>query len=107
MTSQVGFDTAGNYLGSATGLSSFYGVTPVVQPVGASQTAYVGTVGTAIATTVFSEAKTGMWAFGSSTVAKTYRTRINQLRVDMLANTTLTLKLRKDLKALGLVKGLA
>jgi hypothetical protein len=43
------------------------------------------TVGAAVATTTLSAAFTGMWAFSSSTVAQTWRTRINQLRVDVSA----------------------
>lgn len=60
---------------SATHKVSFYGATPVVRT--------TATALTAIATVVLSEAKTGMWAFGSSTVAQTVFARINQLVVDL------------------------
>lgn len=94
-----------NVGGSATDLLGFYGVTPISQPTAAAQAAVTKTLATALATTVFSEAKTGMWAFGSSTVAKLYRTRINQAVVDIGALTTLVNRLRTDLVSLGLVKG--
>jgi len=61
--------------GAATDKVGFYGTTPVVQP--------DATALTALATTVFSEAKTGIWGFGSSTAAKLFRTRINQLIADV------------------------
>jgi hypothetical protein len=63
-------------LGSAaTSKVSFYGATPVIRT--------TATALTAIATCTFSAAFTGMWAFASSTVAKTLPARINQLVVDM------------------------
>jgi hypothetical protein len=75
--------SAGTCMGqSATDKVAFYGGTPTAQ-----QTVTLTTV-TAVATTVFSAAYTGMWAFSSSTVAKTYRTRINQLIVDVTAIKT-------------------
>lgn len=65
---------------STTDLVGFYGLaTPIAQP---SMTA---TAVTAIVTTTFSEAKTGMWAFASSTVAQSFKTRVNQLIVDLAA----------------------
>lgn len=70
----------------ATDLVGFYGTTPVAQ-----QT-FTATAVTALVTVVFSEAKTGIWGFGSSTAAKLHRTRINQLIVDVTAlNTKLAL----------------
>ena len=62
---------------STTDKVGFYGVTPVVQ-----QT-YTQTAVTAIVTTTFTEAKTGIWGFSSSTVAASYKTRVNQLVVDV------------------------
>lgn len=61
--------------GAATDKIGFYGNTPVVQP--------DATALTALATTVFSEAKTGIWGFGTSTAAQLFRTRINQLIADV------------------------
>jgi len=85
----------------------FYGTTPIVQPSGAAQAATTATMVTALATTVFSEAKTGMWAFSSSTVAKLYRTRINQAVVDVVALATECNAIRTALVNLGLIKGSA
>lgn len=78
---------------SITDLIAFYGKTPVAQLSSASQAA-----ATAVGTTVFSEAKTGMWAFQSSTAAAALITKVNAAIV--LAN-----KLRADLVTLGLIKG--
>lgn len=92
-------------LGAALG---FYGATPVAQPSGASQAAVTVTAVTALATTVFSAAMTGMWAFSSSTVAKTFQPRINQLIVDVAALKTLLNKVRAGLvptTGVGLLKG--
>jgi hypothetical protein len=86
---------------------SFYGVTKVVQPSGAGQAAVATTAITAIGACTFSAAFTGMWAFASSTVAKTLPARINQLVVDIAAMKVFQLKLRTDLVALGLIKGSA
>lgn len=142
----------GGQLGTAaTSYVGFYGATPIVRPSGAGQAAVTATLvtavaltlvtavaitaATAIATTTFSEAKTGMWAFASSTVAKTFQTRINQVivdlatvkarvdqakvdlatvkarvdqaKVDIAATTTQTNKFRTDFVALGLIKGSA
>lgn len=63
---------------SATDLVGFYGATAVAQP---AQTLSATTALTA--TVVFSEAKTGMWAFGSSTVAAAYVTRVRQMQADL------------------------
>lgn len=95
----------GNIGGSTTDAIGFYGVTPVTQPTAAAQAAVTKTLATALATTVFSEAKTGIWGFGTSTAAQLYRTRINQAVVDVGALTTLVNRLRTDLVALGLIKG--
>ena len=65
----------GQRLGISGGKIGFYGTAPVAI---AAATAL-----TALATTVLSAAYTGMWAFSSSTVAQTWRTRINQLVVDI------------------------
>lgn len=86
-------------------LVALYGVTPVVQPSGASEAAVTKTLATALATAVFSAAYTGMWAYSSSTAAKLVVTRINQAKVDVGALTILVNKLRADLVALGAVKG--
>lgn len=72
---------------------AFYGKTPVAQLSSSSQA-----VAVAQATTVFSEAKTGMWAFASSTVAAALITKFN-------ASIVLVNKLRADLVTLGLIKG--
>lgn len=85
----------------------FYGATKVAQPSGASQAAYTPSTLTAIASTTFSQAFTGMWAFASSTVAKSYRTQINKLITDVPKISTLILELRANLVTLGLVKGSA
>lgn len=71
----VGSPDGSQWGGAATDKLGFYGATPVVR---ATATAL-----TAIATTVLSTAATGVWGFGSSTVAQTWRTRINQLVVDI------------------------
>ena len=77
LVQQIGFGglSDGQRLGVSGGKVAFYGSTPVAIT--------AGTALTALATTTLSEAKTGMWAFASSTVAKTWRTRINQLVVDI------------------------
>lgn len=129
----------------------FYGITPAIQPASANQaavtktlvtavaltlvTAVAITAATAIAATTFSEAKTGMWAFASSTVAKTFQARINQVvvdlatikarvdqgkvdlatvkarvdqaKVDIAAITTLDNQIRANLVTLGIIKGAA
>lgn len=67
---------AGQILGqSSTDKVGFYGTTPVVQG--------TATAVTAIGTTVFSEAKTGIWGFSTSTAAELVITRINQLVADI------------------------
>ena len=88
----------------------FYGATKVAQGASASQAAVTLTAVSAIATTVLSAAYTGMWAFSSSTVAQTWRTRINQLRVDVTAMNVLMTAVRKALvptTGVGLIKGAA
>jgi len=74
-----------------------YGVTP--------QSAVAVTAATAIATTVFSAAATGMWAFSSSTVAKKFQPRINQLVVDVGALKTAVNLMRTDIANLLGVNG--
>lgn len=62
--------TDGTCLGSsATEKISFYGATPIVR----------AAKPTALGTVVFSAAFTGMWAFSSSTVAKTIAPRIDAI----------------------------
>ena len=103
----VGGATA-TYGDAATDKIGFYGSTPVVQPSGASQAAVTITCVTALATTVLSAAFTGMWAFSSSTAGQLWRTRINQLKVDVGAINVLLTKLRKDLvptTGVGILKG--
>lgn len=73
----------------------YYGTTA---PTAANSTAV-----TAIGTTTFSAAFTGMWAFASSTVAKLYRTRVNQLIVDSAAHKTAINALRTQLIAVGVI----
>ena len=65
----------GSQWGAATDKLGMYGVTPVVRA--------AATAVTALATTVFSEAKTGIWGFGTSTAAQLVCTRINQLIADV------------------------
>lgn len=90
---------------SATALVGFWGVTPVVQPASASQAATTVTMVTAIATTVFSAAFTGMWAFSSSTVAKTFQPRINQAKVDIGHLAVELNAIRSALVTAGIIKG--
>lgn len=92
---------------AATDYLGFYGATPIVQPASANQAAVTVTLVTALATTVFSEAKTGMWAFGSSTAAQLFRTRINQAKVDIGAINVELTAIRAALVSLGLIKGAA
>lgn len=61
------------------------------------------TLVTALATTVFSTAKAGIWAFSSSTAAKLYRTRINQAVVDAASLKTAINAIRSQLIAIGVV----
>lgn len=77
LVQQIGFGgtSDGQRLGVSGGKIGFYGTTPVAI---AAATAL-----TALATTTLSEAKTGIWGFASSTVAATWRARINQLVVDI------------------------
>lgn len=72
-----------------------------------SQAAVTVTAVADIAATVFSAAFTGMWAFSSSTVAKTYRTVINQLRADVVALSTGYNAMRTALIANKAIKGSA
>jgi len=100
--------TGNTALGNAiTDTIGVYGVTPVAQRAATAQAAYTAQTITAIATTVFSAAYTGMWAFSSSTVAKSYRTQINKLIVDSAKQSTLLLRIRADLVAIGWIKGAA
>lgn len=96
-------------LGStSTNKVSFWGKTPVVQPSGASQAAVTGTVGAAFTTAglVISQVATsGKWAFSNSTQAALVKTKINQLRVDVLAAITLVNKLRQAMTSTGLIAG--
>lgn len=96
--------TVGNATSDTVG---FYGVTAVAQRASASQAAVSATFATAVATTTLSQAYTGMWAFASSTVAQTWRTKLNQARVDIAALATLVNRMRADLVAVGLIKGAA
>lgn len=100
---------AGARLGnSSSDKIALWGKTPIVQPASASQAAVTATVGTALATTTFSQVATsGKWGFSSSTVAKTFQPRINQLRVDVLALTTLVTAMRTGLVNSGVIKGAA
>lgn len=75
------------------------------QPTGSGQAAVTDTVGAALGTTAATT--TTPWGFGSSTQADAIATRVNQLRVDSLAQTVLLNQLRSDLVALGLIKGSA
>lgn len=147
---QIAAGGSGALIGNAvTDKIGFYGTTPAIQPTSANQaavtktlvtsvvitlaTAVTITAATSIATTVFSAAFTGMWAFSSSTVAKTFQPRINQLivdvaalkarvdqakvdlatvkarvdqaKVDIAAITTLDNTLRANLVTLGIIKG--
>jgi site-specific recombinase len=80
-------------------------VTAAAPLASASQAAVTVTSVTAIATTVFSAAFTGMWAFSSSTVAKTFQPRINQLRVDVAAMNVLLTQIRTALITNKTIKG--
>ena len=98
---------------AATDLIGFYGATAIAQPSGAAQAVVAATLvtavaityatnvaitaATAIATCTFSAAYTGMWAFASSTVAKTIPARINQLVVDVAAIKAKTDQVKVDL----------
>lgn len=90
---------------NATDTIGFYGATPIAQPSGASQAAFTPSTLTSIGATVFSQAFTGIWGFSSSTVAKSYRTQINKIIVDLPKVSTLLLKIRANLVSLGLAKG--
>ena len=95
-------------LGDAvTDTFGMFGTTPIAQRHATAQAAFTAQTLTAIATTVFSAAFTGMWAFSSSTVAKSYRTQINKLIVDSAKQSTLLLRVRADLVAYGMIKGAA
>lgn len=101
---------SGNVDGTCLGQSSsakigFYGTTPADQPATASEAAVTLSAATAIATCTFSAAYTGMWAFASSTVAKTIPARLNQCVTDITAIVTLVNQLRTDLVEVGLIKG--
>jgi hypothetical protein len=61
----------------STDLISFYGATPI------AKWAFTLTATTAIATTVFSAAATGIFGFQTSTAATALVTRVRQLQVDM------------------------
>lgn len=85
----------------------FYGVAPVVQPASASQAAVTITAVTAIATTVFSTAASGVYGFQSSTAATALVTRSRQMQVDVEAIGVLLNQLRSELVSLGLITGAA
>jgi hypothetical protein len=85
----------------------FYGATKIAQPASASQAAFTPSTLTAIAATVFSTAAAGVWGFSSSTVAKSYRTQVNKLIVDLPKVETLLIQMRADIVELGLLKGAA
>lgn len=70
----------GSRIGRSDDKLAFYGGTPATQP--------TATALTALATTTFSAAYTGMWAFASSTAAKAVVARVNQLVVDIAALKT-------------------
>lgn len=96
---------SGTSLGAeTTDKISLYGVTPIVQRVGAAQAAVSATVGSAVATT----AATDTTPFGyAEAQANALVTNINTLRVDVLALTTLVNELRASLVVLGAIKGAA
>lgn len=100
--------TGNTRLGNAvTDTIGLYGVTPVAQRAGASQAAYTASTLTALGTIAFSTAAAGVWGFQSSTAAKTIRTQLNKVITDLPKASTLLIRLRADLVALGAIKGAA
>lgn len=83
---------------------SFYGAAPIDQPASASQAAVTTTVGAALATTA---ATTGAAIHGytTNTQADGIVTRVNSLRVDVLAHNVLLTAIRAALVSQGLLKG--
>ena len=98
--------TGNSVLGNAvTDTIGLYGVTPVAQRASASQNAYTASTLTALGTIAFSTAAAGVWGFQSSTAAKTIRTQLNKVITDLPKASTLLLRLRADLVAIGAIKG--
>ncbi len=93
--------------GSAALKVGFYGSAPVARQGTASQAAVVVTAVTAVGTTVFSTAASGVWGFQSSTAATKLVTRARQMRVDIAALAILVNQLRQELVDLNLIKGSA
>lgn len=73
---------------------AFFGATPVVQPVGATQAA--------VAVAVITTAATSTTPYGFATI-----TQANDVAAAVAANTVLVNKLRADMVSLGLIKGAA
>lgn len=88
---------------SADDKLGFNGAPRVRQPTSAAQAAVSTTVGAAVATTATTQ--TTPFGFADQAQGDALVARVNQLRVDVLALTTLVNRLRTDLVALGLIKG--
>lgn len=69
----------------------------------ASQAAVTTTVGAALATTAVT--LTTPYGFATQAQGDLLTTRINSLRVDVLALTTLVNQIRSDLVTVGIIKG--
>ncbi len=95
------------YVGTAvTDVVGFYGVTPVVQPSGASQAAVTLTATTALVTTAPTKTTT-TYGFKTATQAAAITARVNQVITDLASLKTLDNALRSALVTLGLIKGAA
>jgi len=104
--------TGNTQLGNAiTDTFGMFGTTPIAQRASASQAAFTAQTYTAIATIAVSAVGTGalagVWGFQSSTVAKSIRTQVNKVIVDMAKQNILLFRLRADLVAYGAIKGAA
>lgn len=96
----------GSSLGSATtDKISFYGVTPVVQPSGAAQSAVATTAITTVVTTAATS--TTPFGFSTSTQPNAIVAAVNSLIAGQASVITLVNELRSDLVSLGLIKGSA
>lgn len=98
---------AGGYtLGRLTSTKvALHGATPVAQRAGAAQAAVTATVGAAVVTTAATN--TSPFGFATGAQADALVARVNSLRTDVLALTTLCNELRAALVEKGAIKGAA
>ena len=93
----------GTVLGqSSTALIGLWGATPIVQPLGASQSAVSTATITAVSTAT---AVTGGYSYSTTAAFTTMQDTVNSLVTRVAALTVLANKTRTDLVALGIQAG--